>query len=147
MFVVDDTGPKAALGAQDDFAPTTAQGLNHFQNQIDPIFRVGYILAGAHLQCLLSSIRFTIRTTGRLASAQVKLLSQVQPSEPQGLPQHLRIVVDEARSSLGEIAEMASQEFCQLQDQLKKMQESTRRLVPEPSASERPYERRWKAKS
>ena len=146
MTVVDDDGPDTALSADDPFGLSKLQRLSRFQTQTDPIFKVGFILAGAHLQCVLSSIKFTVRATDRLARAQVRLLGQGKPSA-QDFPQHVRTVVDEARSSLGDIAEMASHEFRQLQLQLHELQEGTRGLVPETSIFEGAYKRRWKAKS
>jgi hypothetical protein len=114
--------------------------------EADPIFTAVSILAGAHLQCVVSSLKFTLRATDRLARAQVKLLGQGGLADPQEFPAQLSTVVDEARGCLGDIAEMASQEFHQLQQRLNELQETTRRLAPEANISEGPYRRRWKVK-
>src|SRR5258707_2772382 len=66
--------------------------------ETEPIFTAGWILAGAHLQCVVSSLKFTLTATDRLARAQVKLLGQGMLSDPQEFPRQLRTVVDEARS-------------------------------------------------
>jgi hypothetical protein len=141
-----DSESDAGLGVQDAFGHSKLQSSSRLQGETNPVFRVGLILAGAHLQCVVSSLRLTLKATDRLARAQAKLLGQGELSEPQEFSQHLRTVVDEARSSLGDIAEMASQELRQLQRRLNDLQETTRRLVPEASTSEGPYRRRWKAK-
>jgi hypothetical protein len=111
-----------------------------------PTFRLGCILAGAHVQCLASSLKFTLRATKRLAQAQVNLLHHVSRSDHQRPPEQLRTAVDEARGCLGDIAELASQEFHHLQGRLNALQEATRRLVPEANVPEYSYTRRWKAK-
>jgi hypothetical protein len=114
--------------------------------EADPIFTAVSILAGAHLQCVVSSLKFTLRATDRLARAQVKLLGHGRLADPQEFPAQLRTVVDEARGCLGDIAEMASEEFRQLQQRLNELQETTRRLAPEANISEGSYRRRWKVK-
>ena len=112
-----------------------------------PVFKVGFILAGAHVQCLASGLKFGLRATKRLAQAQLNLSRHVGFSDHQQPPEQLRTVVDEARGCLGDIAELASQEFQHLQGRLNALQEATRRLVPEADVPEYPYTRRWKAKS
>jgi hypothetical protein len=112
-----------------------------------PVFKVGCILAGAHVQCLASGLKFALRATKRLAQAQVNLSHHVSFSDHQQPPAQLRTVVDEARGCLGDIAELASQEFHHLQGRLNELQEATRRLVPQADVPEYPYTRRWKAKS
>jgi len=111
-----------------------------------PLFKVGCILAGAHVQCLASGLKFTLRATKRLAQAQVNLSRHASFSDQQQPPEQLRTVVDEARGCLGDIAELASQEFHHLQGRLNALQEATRRLVPEANVPEYSYTRRWKAK-
>jgi hypothetical protein len=76
----------------------------------------------------------------------MKVLGHARLSDPQEFPVQLRTVVDEARGCLGDIAELASQEFRQLQHRLSEMQDATRRLVPEANISDSSYRRRWKAK-
>jgi hypothetical protein len=110
-----------------------------------PVFKVGCILAGAHVQCLASGLKFALRATKRLAQAHVNLSQHVSFSDHQQ-PEQLRTVVDEARGCLGDIAELASQEFHHLQGRLNAFDEATRRLVPEASLPEYLYTRRWKAK-
>ena len=111
-----------------------------------PLFKVGCILAGAHAQCLASGLRFALRATRRLAQAQVNLSSRIDFSDDQKPPEQLRTVVDEARGCLGDVAELASQEFQHLQDRLNALQEKARRLVPTTDVAEYTYTRRWKAK-
>lgn len=112
-----------------------------------PVFKVGYILATAHVQCLATGLKFALRATKRLAQAQANLSHRVSFSEHQQPPEQLRTVVDEARGCLGDIAELASQEFHHLQGRLNALQEATRRLVPEAKAPEFSYTRRWKVKA
>ena len=69
-----------------------------------PVFKVGYILATAHVQCLATGLKFALRATKRLAQAQANLSHRVSFSEHQQPPEQLRTVVDEARGCLGDIA-------------------------------------------
>jgi hypothetical protein len=141
MSIVDEDPPKA-----DGFGILNAQALNRLRIEADPIFKIGFILAGAHLQCFLSSVRFTLKTTDRLARAQLRLFDRGKPSRESDLPQHLRMI-EEARTSLGEIAEIATQEFSQLQTKLHELQNGVSGLAPRSPASIGPYKRRWKVKS
>ena len=136
MTVVDSDKPSTEISLQDD----------HRTLETAPIFTAGRILAGAHLQCVVSSLKFTLRATDRLARAQVKLLGHARLSDPREFPVQLRTVVDEARGCLRDVADLASQEFRQLQHRLSELQETTRRMVPEANISEASYRRRWKAK-
>jgi hypothetical protein len=147
MTVVESDEPNTELSVQDGFDRSkfpTASDKRTFGTE--PVFTAVSILAGAHLHCVVSSLKFTLMATDRLARTQVKLLGQGRLSDPQEFPAQLRTVVDEARGCLGDIAEMASQEFRQLQSRLNELQETTRRLAPEANVSKGSYRRRWKAK-
>jgi hypothetical protein len=147
MAVVDSDEPNTELSVQDASDRSefpTASNRRAFETE--PVFSAVSILAGAHLHCVVSSLKFTLLATNRLAQTQVKLLGQGRLSDPQEFPGQLRTVVDEARGCLGDIAEMASQEFRQLQRRLNELQETTRRLAPEANVSRGSYRRRWKAK-
>lgn len=147
MTVVESGEPNTEISLQDAFDRSKFQTASDKRTlEIEPIFTAGWILAGAHLQCVVSSLKFTLKATDRLARAQVKLLGQGMLSDQQEFPRQLRTVVDEARSSLADIGEMASQEFRQLQRRLNELQEATRRLVPEANISQSSYRRRWKVK-
>ncbi len=147
MTVVDSDEPNTELSVQDAFDRSkfpTASDRRTFETE--PVFTAVSILAGAHLHCVVSSLKFTVLATDRLARTQVKLLGQGRLSEPHEFPVQLRTVVDEAQGCLGDIAEMASQEFRQLQRRLNELQETTRRLAPEANVSRGSYRRRWKVK-
>jgi hypothetical protein len=147
MTVVDSDKQNTEFGVHDAFDRSKFQTTSDKRTlETEPIFTAVSILAGAHLQCVVSSLRFTLRATDRLARTQVKLLGQGRLSDPQEFPAQLRKVVDEARGCLGDITEMASQEFFQLQRRLNELQETARRLAPEANISEGSYRRRWKAK-
>jgi len=147
MTVVDSDKQSAVLSVRDAFGGGKFPTAIHERTlETNPIFNAVLILAGAHMQCVFSSLTFTLKATDRLARTQVKLLGQVAFSVPQEFPAQLRTVVDEARGCLGDIAEMASQEFGQLQRGLHDLQEATRRLAPEANVQEGSYRRRWKAK-
>ena len=147
MTVFESHRPNTEFSVQDVFDPLRFHSASEKRTfPAEPIFSAGWILAGAHLQCVASSLKFTLKATDRLARAQLKLLGQGRLSDPQEFQEQLRTVVDEARGCLGDIAEMASQEVRQLQHRLNGLQEATRGLVPEASISEGSYRRRWKAK-
>ena len=147
MTEVESGEPNTEISVQDGFDRSKFQTASDKRTlETEPIFTAGWILADAHLQCVVSSLKFTLKATDRLARAQVKLLGQGMLSDPQEFPRQLRTVVDEARSCLGDIGEMASQEFRQLQRRLNELQEATRRLVPEANISRSSYRRRWKVK-
>ena len=57
-----------------------------------PVFKVGYILATAHVQCLATGLKFALRATKRLAQAQANLSHRVSFSEHQQPPEQLRTV-------------------------------------------------------
>jgi hypothetical protein len=147
MTVVDSDKQNTEFSVRDAFGRAKFPTASHNHTlETEPIFTAVWILAGAHLQCVVSSLRFTLKATDRLARTQVKLLGQSQLSDPQEFPAQLRTVVDEARGCLGDIAEIASQEFRQLQRGLNELQEATRRLAPAANIPEGSYRRRWKAK-
>jgi hypothetical protein len=147
MTVVDSDEQNTELSVQDVFDRSKFPAASDKRTlEREPIFTAVSILAGAHLQCVVSSLKFTLKATDRLARTQVKLLGQGRLSDPQEFPAQLRTVVDEARGCLGDIAEIASQEFRQLQRRLNELQETTRRLAPEANISKGSYRRRWKAK-
>lgn len=141
MTVFEDNETIFSGNAQDAFG-------SNFQTfgSAAPIFRVGCILAGAHVQCLASGLKLALRATKRVAQAQVNLTQRVSFSDHQQPQEQLRTVVDEARGCLGDIAALASQEFHHLQGRLSALEEATRRLVPEANVPEYSYTRRWKAK-
>ena len=103
-----------------------------------PVFKVGYILATAHVQCLASGLKFALRATKKLAQAQANLSHHVSFSDHQQPPEQLRTAADEARVCFGDVAELASQEFHHLQGRLNAPQETVRRTVPEANAPEHP---------
>jgi hypothetical protein len=141
MTVFEDNETTFSQNAQEAFG-SSFQTLG----SAAPVFKVGCLLAGAHAQCLASGLKFALRATKRLAQAQVNLSRHVSFSDHKQPPEQLRTVVDEARGCLGDIAELASQEFQHLQGRLNALQEAARRLVPEANVPEYPYTRRWKAK-
>jgi hypothetical protein len=147
MTVFESDRPNTKSSARDTFDPLQFHSQSEKRTPpTEPIFAAGWILAGAHLECVASSLKFTLRATDRFARAQLKLLGQGRLSDPQEFQVQLRTVVDEARGCLGDIAEMASQEVRQLQHRLSVLQEATRGLAPEARISEGSYRRRWKAK-
>ena len=112
-----------------------------------PILKVGCMPPSAHVQCLASGLKFALRATKKLAQAQANLSHHASFSDHRQPPEQLRTAADEARVCLGDVAELASQEFHHLQGRLNAPQETVRRTVPEANAPEHPYTRRWKAKS
>jgi len=147
MTVVDCDEPNTELNVQDaSDRPEFPTASDRRTFETEPIFTAVSILAGAHLHCVVSSLKFTLLATDRLARTQVKLLGHGRLSDPHEFPTQLRTVVDEARGCLRDIAELASQEFHQLQNRLNELQETTRRLAPEANVSRGSYRRRWKAK-
>lgn len=141
MTVFDDKGTVFSGSPQDAFG-SSFQTLG----SAAPVFRIGCILAGAHVQCMASGLKLALKATKRVAQAQVNLAQHVSFSDHQQPPERLRTVVDEARVCLGDIAALASQEFQHLQGRLSALEEATRRLVPEANVPEYSYTRRWKAK-
>jgi len=147
MTVVDSDEQNTVFSVQDLFDRTKFPTMSDKRPvETEPMFAAVSILANAHLQCVVSSLKFTLKATDRLARAQVKLLGQGRLSDPQEFPSQLRTAVDDARGCLGDIAELAFQEFRQLQRRLSELLETTRRLAPEARISEGSYRRRWKVK-
>src|SRR6266404_8944253 len=90
MTVVDSDEPNTELSVQDAFDRSkfpTASDRRTFETE--PVFTAVSILAGAHLHCVVSSLKFTVLATDRLARTQVKLLGQGRLSEPHEFPVQL----------------------------------------------------------
>lgn len=113
----------------------------------EPFFRIASLFANAYWQCVASGLRFGFTTTQRLAQGQLQLLQHLRFSDPQAFQeQALRVVVDEARGCLRDVADAASEELGRLRSELAALQEAARGLLAEEEDTEKVYRRRWKAK-
>jgi hypothetical protein len=122
-------------------------GANDVAAGAEPFFRIAVLLANAYWQCAASGLRFASTTTQRLAQGQFQLLDHMRFSDPRAYrEQTLRIVVDEARGCLRDLADVAAQELGRLRTELAALQEAARGLLAEEKDTEKVYRRRWKAK-
>jgi hypothetical protein len=77
MTVVDSDKQNTEFSVRDAFGRAKFPTASHNHTlETEPIFTAVWILAGAHLQCVVSSLRFTLKATDRLARTQVKLLAK-----------------------------------------------------------------------
>ncbi len=115
----------------------------------EPIIRMASILGRAHVQCAVSGLRFGFKATRRLLQGQSRLFNHLRDSErtEEFGQATLRLLVDETRGCLRDIAETSTHEVRRLQSELSDLQDATRELVRDESESARTYKRRWKAKS
>lgn len=113
----------------------------------EPLFGIASVLAGAYWQCGVSGLRLGLATTRILAQGQLKLLEYARSSVlPEFRDQALRVVVDEARLCLRDVADAAFEELGRLRSELAALQDAARELVPERDDTEKAYQRRWKVK-
>ena len=115
----------------------------------DPIIRMASILGRAHLQCAVSGLRFGYKATRRILQGQSRLLNHLRTSErsEEFGQSTLRVLVDETRGCLRDLAETSSDEVRRFQSELSGLQDATRDLVSDGNGSRKTYTRRWKAKS
>jgi hypothetical protein len=114
----------------------------------EPAFEIASILGQAYLQCVVSGLRFGYKTTKRIIQGEAQLFDRMRASPDALREEALRMIVDEARGCLRDVADAASQEFRRLQSKLDRLHEGTRALVtdPEDAGVNTRYTRRWKAK-
>ena len=114
-----------------------------------PVVKIASILACANFHCVVSGLRLGYKTTRRLVRGQLRLLNHiVHPDSPHELPDTaLRIIVDETRGCLREVADVSSEEFRRLQLELGKLQESVRAIIADPKSSPTQHRRHAKIKS
>jgi hypothetical protein len=146
--------PSASKGTRREVDNSMRQFIGRKQADVlgtartEVVVQIASILGRAHLQCVVSGIRFGLRTTKGLLRGHSRLFDHMRSSEsPDGFrEQALRIVVDETRGCLREVADASSHEFRRLQSELAKLQEEMRTLLSGANGSENKYTRRWKAK-
>lgn len=113
-----------------------------------PALRIASILGHANYLCVMSGLRFGFRSTKRLCQAQLRLLGHLArpDSADHGGDHMLRILVDEARGCLREVADASAHEFHHLQRELGNLGEKARSVVHEPQTLTDQHVRRGKAK-
>jgi hypothetical protein len=113
----------------------------------EPMFAIASVLAGAYWQCGVSGLRLGLATTRILAQGQLKLLEYARSSAlPEFREQALRVVVDDARLCLRDVADAAFEELGRLRSELTALQDAAREVVPGREDAETAYQRRWKVK-
>ena len=115
------------------------------QTSAEPLMQIASILGRAHFHCAVSGLRVGLRATKRLCQGHLRLMSHMAQSDSPR--EHaLRIIVDETRGCLREVADVSSQEVRRLQVELGKLQEEAREIIAEPEEPARKHKRAWKAK-
>jgi hypothetical protein len=113
----------------------------------EPMFAIASVLAGAYWQCGVSGLRLGLATTRILAQGQLKVLEYARSSAlPEFREQALRVVVDDARLCLRDVADAAFEELGRLRSELAALQDAARDAVPGREDTETAYRRRWKVK-
>jgi hypothetical protein len=113
-----------------------------------PVLQIASILGRAYLQCVVSGLRFGYKSTRTVIQGEVRLLDHFRRAEfsQDVRGQVLRGLLDEARGSLRQMSEAASQEFRHLQTELTVLQQEIRTVIDPPSYSGDDHIRRWKTK-
>ena len=108
---------------------------------------VAAVLMQTYFQCISSSVRFGGRLTDKMAQCQARMIERLAEADVASAAdgESMRILIDDARACLREVAELSAAEAKALKTNIETLDETLRSLagdVPEPSSATR----HWKVK-
>ncbi len=108
---------------------------------------VATILFQAYLQSMSSSVRFGGRLTETMAQCQARMIERLSEADVASAAdgESLRVLIDDARACLREVAELSADEARALQSNVAALDDALRTLAGEPSEPAGSG-RRWKVK-
>lgn len=107
---------------------------------------VASVLMQTYVQSLSGSVRFGGRLTEKMARCQAKMIERLAEADAASISdgENMRILIDDARACLREIAEISAEEANNLNTCIQAMDEALRSLAGE--AGSDGGGRRWKVK-
>jgi hypothetical protein len=119
---------RGAAPARDDYRLTGGETIGARNGAANPLLEIAMILGRANIHCLAGGLRLGARATRRLLQGQLRVLNHVTSAE-RDRAHVLRVVADEARGCLREVADISSEELQHLKTTLGTLQGETRAII------------------